>query len=480
MDGWQTGNSNSKPKSKRAFVGNLSPNPNLEAKLRELFSNSNITTHKIDIIKPKVGSNCFALVQCDVEEAIKCLNGIPFQGNSIIVQKEKKQVNGSRNNGRRNVGMTKFGGGWAKPTQSNFKQNGQGNDNSNNNKNNKFSQSKGLNEKNDVTKTKVAAVDKSTLIEDAFNHEKSNQVKSTASSPNDDVSSFHSRCKVNLSKLMEEYGEYDPDFENMKITESSLTTPSSSNATNNTHNNREPDPQSINNNDIGGMLAPNGNAPIHIELVSFGFKYSVPPQARHGWSYSNPLSPIDCRNLPRCPHHVAKLSGLSFKVKKALLSNYYGAIEDNDENVSEEIGEQVINENDKDIAKKNDNSSNPLMMQKDEVTETIIKAIEDAINIGQHGYAFPLQASIHIGSEYGRHRSVVLCESVAQHIRKLLRKNEGGRITTPVSVGVRHRDVDKDHKDEEAFGNDLRRIHDAEVKRKKKQEWLESRNDNKW
>ena len=51
----------------------------------------------------------------------------------------------------------------------------------------------------------------------------------------------------------------------------------------------------------GGMLAPNRSAPINIELVSFGFKYSVPPHARKGWSHSNPI----CHQLivERC-HNV--------------------------------------------------------------------------------------------------------------------------------------------------------------------------------
>jgi hypothetical protein len=64
---------------------------------------------------------------------------------------------------------------------------------------------------------------------------------------------------------------------------------------------------------------------------------------------------------------------------------------------------------------------------------------------------------------------------LAQTIRTLLRENADGRITQPVSVSTRHRDVDQKHKDDEAFGNDLRKKHDAEVKRKKRQEWQDSK-----
>ena len=99
MDGRSKSASKSSQSKKRAFVGNLTPNPNLETKLRELFSKSNIAIYDLDIIKPKIGTNCFALVQCDVGEAIKCLNGIGFQGNNITVQKEKKQTGGGNGNG---------------------------------------------------------------------------------------------------------------------------------------------------------------------------------------------------------------------------------------------------------------------------------------------------------------------------------------------------------------------------------------------
>jgi hypothetical protein len=157
---------------------------------------------------------------------------------------------------------------------------------------------------------------------------------------------------------------------------------------------------------------------------------------------------------------VAKLSGLNHKVKRALLS-------------LEKDDDTEISDDECDV--ESSPSINPLVGKSEEVSESIISALEEAINEGGHGYAFPLEVTIFLGSQYGRHRSVVLCEIVAQRIRNLLRRNEGARISQPVSVSTRHRDVDKKHRDEEAFGADLRREHDAEMKRKKKQEWLESR-----
>ena len=62
---------------------------------------------------------------------------------------------------------------------------------------------------------------------------------------------------------------------------------------------------------------------------------------------------------------------------------------------------------------------------------------------GGHGYVSPLTMNFQIGSELGRHRSVVAVEWTAQHLRYLLRKNVGNRVTCSVSVGTLHRDVKK-------------------------------------
>ena len=79
--------------------------------------------------------------------------------------------------------------------------------------------------------------------------------------------------------------------------------------------------------------------------------------------------------------------------------------------------------------------------------------------------------TVYIGSEYGRHRSVVIVEAAAITLRNMLRKNERNRFgSTPVSVGTRHRDVDRAHRDEEAFGYDLRREAQAAKKQKEREE----------
>lgn len=417
-----------KRRTKRAFVGNLSYNPDVEDRVRALFSRSAIPVRDLSIVPLKQpNTKCYALVECDVEMAIKCLHGVKFDGGILSVQHERKTGKPKKSNSKG------FGGGWAAPSRTP------------NPLLDKPAPSLSEKMKN------MSLIPESSVTEDGaaniVNPAVNKMVPPTSSS--DDVSEFHSRCKLSLDNLMQEYGSYDPDYEKMKAMQFNTSQNTSAYMVENKCN-----CQSL------GMLASNGKAPIHVEVVSFGYKYSVPPQARDGWSHSNPLSPIDCRDLPRCPHYVAKLSGLSHKVKRAMLRLEKDDDNENSDNESDIEESPIIN---------------PLVTKSEKVSESIIRALEEAINEGGHGYAFPLEVTIFLGSEYGRHRSVVLCEIVAQNIRNLLRRNEGNRISQPVSVSTRHRDVDKKHRDEEAFGVDLRREHEAEMKRKKKQEWLDSR-----
>merc|ERR1712166_550711 len=81
------------------------------------------------------------------------------------------------------------------------------------------------------------------------------------------------------------------------------------------------------------------------------------------------------------------------------------------------------------------------------ITEKLIwKTLLEAIEIGGHGYVSPITMNFQIGSELGRHRSVIAVEWIAVHLRSLLRKNiTNSRIGTncSVSVGTIHRDIKK-------------------------------------
>jgi len=516
-DGWKT-----KPQSKsiatirrRVFIGGLRFDSQLQEKLRDLFAESAINIRgEVNISFPKhlrnghvgsptriAGSECFALVECNVEVAIKCLNGRNFDGKLLIVKSEKKQVDRRKN-------TKKFGGGWTKPqnlspatshthsplslsaNKDDFTVNHQSSSPMNhtvpfgegvesktlpediNDLSDQLKVSKEKDELNFDTPSTTARAALTSANFEASDDVKREQKTITSNSGEkeaengkmDEVSAFHLKCKSGLTHLIHDYGEHDVNFDTKKIDKKKDSHLSQ-------ENKYRTSKQTIR---LNGMLAPNGKAPIHIQLVSFGYKYSVPPQARQGWSHSNPLSPIDCRDLPRAPHYVAKLSGLSFKVKQAILRECYNNTEtdfqhDYDDEEEENNCTSIVEK------EHDEKKSNKLKLMSKNIGVKVLKAIKEAINDGGHGYAFPIEITVHIGSEYGRHRSVVLCEYTAQTIRGMLRKTTDSTITDPVSVSTKHRDVDNNHRDDEAFGKDLKREHEAETRRKKKQEWIEDR-----
>jgi len=280
---------------------------------------------------------------------------------------------------------------------------------------------------------------------------------------NDD---FQSRCKLPLSELMAEYGEQDVEWK--KDQHHNQSSP----------NNNRSDSKSENN----GMLAHFNKASINLELVSFGYKYGGPSK-KGGFSYTNPLPSIDIRDLDRCPGNYGKFNGLSSYVKKALLNpkqqqqhvDVY--TEDNDENEQQNTN----------------NSQSPMRLRANQIADEVIKILVEAIDDG-HGPISPLTMTISIGSEYGRHRSVVLVEHLAVILRARLRRNDGrcfdtagedggadsnkpiknnGIIKQLVSVGTRHRDVEARHTDEEAFCEDLRREERKVEKFRKRQQQAE-------
>jgi hypothetical protein len=114
----------------------------------------------------------------------------------------------------------------------------------------------------------------------------------------------------------------------------------------------------------------------------------------------------------------------------------------------------------------------------DDIADEIVKILVESINEGGHGALLPLTMTISIGSEYGRHRAVVLVEHLAVVMRARLKRNDGSRfdspgmngiVQQPVSVGTRHRDLDARHLDEEVFGEDLKQEARKLEKAKKRQ-----------
>ena len=175
-----------------------------------------------------------------------------------------------------------------------------------------------------------------------------------------------------LQSLLADYGEYDPDWKKVVVVEEQ--------------------PPALQN-----SLTRHGQAPIHVEFQSFGYKYGK-PSPNH--IYSRVYDSRD--ELEPVPSYMQWQDGRSGTVKREL----------------QRQGKQLIYK----VA--------------DETAELIVEALRDG-----YGYLNPLQMTIFVGSELGRHRSVWVCELAATSLRKKLRAND--RFTEPCSVGTAHRDVDR-------------------------------------
>ena len=78
------------------------------------------------------------------------------------------------------------------------------------------------------------------------------------------------------------------------------------------------------------MLAHYNRASVHIELLSFGYKYCAPPhRSWDGFTYAHPLSPLDVRDLDRAPGHVLKFNSLLYLVRRSLLIPPGGSVNNN-------------------------------------------------------------------------------------------------------------------------------------------------------
>ena len=79
-----------------------------------------------------------------------------------------------------------------------------------------------------------------------------------------------------------------------------------------------------------GMLLHYGRASVHLELSSFGYKYSAPPTS-HGTASPMPAAsrPWTCNDLDRALGHVSKFNSLSYLVRRSLLNPPGGRANDN-------------------------------------------------------------------------------------------------------------------------------------------------------
>ena len=289
---------------------------------------------------------------------------------------------------------------------------------------------------------------------------------------------FSLRCQMPLSDLMAEYGEQSEDWKKERqghrsVVPATSTVRSTIDDAILTSSRNADEEQHISN----GMLAHYDKAFIHLELMSFGYKYGAPSHARNGFTYTHPLPPLDIRDLDRAPGHISKFNGLQYLVRRSLL------------NPSKLNDDAEINyeEEDDDIMKNKERS--PMRQRVDDIADEIIKILVESIDEGGHGALSPLTMTISIGSEYGRHRAVVLVEHLAVVLKARLRRNDGNRfgcsgtngiVLQPVSMCIRHRDLEARHQDEEAFGVDLKREERKLEKAKMRQMRSNGWDDDRW
>jgi len=441
--GFQVQQSRSKGNSKRIYIGNLPQNDNIKAKLVD-FLNQQANLGVVDGDVTIVRQGAAALVACaDVNRAIATLNNVEFEGNKLAVQRERKK----RPNNQSNKQPFR---GWNRP--SSIKNKPQANHKSAEVKketpkekspistetqdeklfDNELELSQHLGSiveselqaakedhaNGDVVNAVIASTAAMTLLSsanafgleqhnDELKNDSAEQPPQIANSFADDLQAddtvdFLAQAKKPLSELLADYGEQDLDFQ--KVVPTTIPT--------------EPTRKENTRQDYNNRLTLQGKAPIHVEVTSFGYIHGVPSEVRSGgWSYAHPLSPMDCRDLPQVPQYMARQDGLSPAVKRSLL-----------------------NARDQDDEAKRDNCVRECA---NELGNQMFGALQEAIESGGHGHASPLRMTVYAGSESGRHRSVVVCELAATALRKLLRSNKDNRITQPVSVGTRHRDIER-------------------------------------
>ena len=419
----------------------------LKERLVDFLNQSGLKVTDENVQVQQAGSSCFALVACqNVNGAIATLQNAVFDGRTLVVQRERK----NRQNGSATKNKQPFGGGWSKPKQAkedkpavtlaykkptldstNKKQNAieGGVDEwyvSEHVANVVASEIKAAEEdpsRGDALNTVIASTAAMSLLGSMNAFGLDNQPVSsvtTTDAPllltnpalddepvdNEPPDDFRSLSKKPLSELLADYGEQDLDFNKVVPTEESCNEESASKKSRDDYQNR---------------LTLQGKAPIHVELTSFGYVHGAPSELRSGWSHAHPLPPVDCRHLPQVPHYMARQDGLSPAVKRALLN----------------------------ARKEDDTRDNSVRQCANQMGKDIFEALGEAIASGGYGHASPLRMAVYVGSESGRHRSVLVCELAATALRKLLRSNVDNRITQPVSVGTRHRDIERRQRDVE-------------------------------
>jgi hypothetical protein len=392
---FQVHTSSSENKPKCVYIGGLPKNlPNLKQDLMD-WMQEQIPNLSVETIIINEGTkNPHALVDCGTQAnlVISKLHQRAFKGRRLTVQREKRNNNSNNNNSssknnKNSKNSKKKFGGWSKPKKEKFTSIPveEATENIRAVVAEEIKQAEEAGE--DTINVALASTAAATLLA-AMNgfsdpqQELSDDGAEEGEGENPADDGFQLK---GMSELLADFGQADPNWKKQHV-DATVTEGNSS------------------------RLERKGKAPIHIILTSFGFLHGA-PKRQEGWSHSQPLAVMDCRELfETVPQHLQWRSGLSGLIKRILKH------ENKDKDIQEYARTTIANQ----------------------VWDCLLEAQKAG-----YGYASPLEVTIYVASETGKHRSVVLCEWASTAIRKKLRQNDENCIHQPVSVQTYHRDVDR-------------------------------------
>jgi hypothetical protein len=389
-----TTSSENKPKC--VYIGGLPKNlPNLKQDLMD-WMQEQIPNLSIETIEINGGTkNPHALVDCGIQAnlVISKLHQQAFKGRRLTVQREKrnnKKHNSDNNNSsskNNNKNNKKKFGGWSKPKKDKFTPIPveEATENIRAVVAEEIKQAEEAGE--DTINVALASTAAATLLAamNGFSDPQQEFPYDGAEEGEGENPADNGFQIKGMSELLADFGQADPNWKKRHV-DATETEGNSS------------------------RLERKGKAPIHIIFTSFGFLHGAPTR-QEGWSHSQPLAVMDCRGLfETVPQHLQWRSGLSGLIKRILKH------ENKDKDIQQYARTTIA----------------------DQVWDCLLEAQKAG-----YGYASPLEVTIYVASESGKHRSVALCEWAATAMRKKLRQNDKNCIHQPVSVQTHHRDVDR-------------------------------------
>jgi hypothetical protein len=398
------------PNNKRVYIGGLPEISDLEEKLRKLLKDQ-AQVEEATVTINSHGKSPHALVDCGIhaDTVIFKLHRYEFEGKRLVVQREQRGGVARKKNGPKKFAT------WSQPSQQRTpivseRRNPPADihevaENIGTVVANEFE--KAEENGDDLINVAIASTAAASLLAsmnafavDPSQDENAAGAEGPVSLDNEDgeETDFESLRAQPLSSLMADFGAADPDWMKQQPKTAQAKAPPSQPAEKSYEHCR---------------LTKLGKAPVHVDFTSFGYTRGGPKEIRNGWSHSNPLAPVECRDFEPVSDYLEWQDGTSSAVRAEILNSSDGEIR----------------------------------VRAEKAAADAFEALCEALAAG-HGYASPLTMRVYVGSESGRHRSVLFCELAATALRNLLRANENDRISTTekISVGAYHTCVDNRRK----------------------------------